>query len=166
MGMTESFKYKNGVMPSETRLTLGELEALLHNNGDIIRKHPGNLANFIARVIKSFVAHQETIVQLNRDVAMVKTMSESNLPPVDRAVKILESLTPEHLEQVLDRNYTNELFKLDKAMEDNELMRLGYINESNRVRGVLLNFLDKAALSAGDREMLMKAIEASGYRIS
>lgn len=166
MSMPESFKYNNGIMPSETKLTLDELEALLLNNGSIIRKHPGNLNNFIKRVIKSFISYQETIIQLNRDVATMKTMSESNLHPVDRAMQSLESLTPEQTEQVLDHNYTKELFKLNKALEDNELMRLGYINESNRVRGVLLGFLENCALSAGDKAALVKAIENSGYRIS
>ena len=153
-------------MPSETKLTLDEVEALLLNNGSIIRKHPGNLNNFIKRVIKSFIAYQETIIQLNRDIAALKTTSESNLHPVDRALKSLESLTPEQSEQVLDHNYTKELFKLHKSLEDNELMRLGYINESNRVRGVLLDFLKNSDLTAGAKAALVKAIEDSGYRIS
>ena len=164
--MPESFKYNNGVMPSETKLTLDEVEALLLNNGSIIRKHPGNLNNFIKRVIKSFIAYQETIIQLNRDIAALKTTSESNLHPVDRALKSLESLTPEQSEQVLDHNYTKELFKLHKSLEDNELMRLGYINESNRVRGVLLDFLKNSDLTTGAKAALVKAIEDSGYRIS
>lgn len=166
MSMSDSFKYTNGVMPSETRLTLDELEALLLNNGSIIRKHPGNLSNFIKRVIRSFVSHQETIIQLNRDMATLKAMSESNLHPVDRALQSLGNLTPEQTEQVLDHNYTKELSKLSKAMADNELMRLGYSNESNRVRGVLLDFLKNSDLSASDKASLMKAIEDSGYRIS
>ncbi len=164
--MPESFKYNNGVMPSETKLTLDEVEALLLNNGSIIRKHPGNLNNFIKRVIKSFIAYQETIIQLNRDIAALKTTSESNLHPVDRALKSLESLTPEQSEQVLDHNYTKELFKLQQSLEDNELIRLGYINESNRVRGVLLDFLKNSDLTDGAKAALVKAIEDSGYRIS
>lgn len=166
MNMSESFKYNNGIMPSETRLTLDELEALLLNNGSIIRKHPGNLSNFIKRVINSFVSHQETIIQLNRDVATLKTTSASNLHPVDRALQSLENLTPEQIEQVLDHNYAKELHKLSKSLEDNELMRLGYINESNRVRGVLLDFLKNADLSASDKAALVKAIEDSGYRVA
>lgn len=164
--MPESFNYKNGIMPRETKLTLEELEALLLNNGGVIRKHPGNLGNFIARVIKSFTAQQDTIIQLNRDIAAIQASSESKIHPVDRALKALENLTVEQTEQVLERNYTREILKLNKATEDNELLRLGYINENNRVRGVLMDFLKKATLSEADKAALAKALEDVGYRLN
>lgn len=153
-------------MPRETKLTLEELEALLLNNGGVIRKHPGNLGNFIARVIKSFTAQQDTIIQLNRDIAAIQASSESKIHPVDRALKALENLTVEQTEQVLERNYTREILKLNKATEDNELLRLGYINENNRVRGVLMDFLKKATLSEADKAALAKALEDVGYRLN
>lgn len=163
--MTTSFRYADGVMPSDTQLTLEELDALLLNNGSIFKKDPRNIIFFIQRVIKSFNIYHETIVSLNRDMAAVRSASVSTMHPVDRALKVLEDLSETDLDRVLHENYTKELNKLTKLIEDNELVKLGYINESNRVRSAITTLLADGKMSLADSSLIREHLDAINYKL-
>lgn len=163
--MTTSFRYVNGIMPSDTQLTLEELDALVLNNGSIFKKDPRNILFFLQRVIKSFNTYQETIMSLNRDMAAARSASVSNMHPVDRALKVLEDLSESDLDRVLHENYVRELRKLTKLTEDNELIKLGYINESNRVRSAIATLLADGKLSLADSSLIREQLDSINYKL-
>lgn len=136
------------------------VEALLLTDGSALVSSPGRVRHLLSRVRAAFVAHQERVRSMQRDVELMRsTAARNSQDPVTAALEALARCSPEQQRLVFDRRAQVMVATVEHANTVADAARVAAASETNRARLVLASVLSVPDLPEQVRQQVQAALE-------